>query len=70
MSVASVSGRNRIAARLAERSPESERRRAMWKAARGERRRQITQWNMAWNRAHRPTDFPDFPEWLARQKSA
>lgn len=67
MSIASVSGRNR-AARLANRSPESARRQAMWKAARGERRQQITKWNMAWNRAHRPADFPDFPDWLAQQK--
>ena len=68
MSVASVSGRNRVVARLADSSPEGDRRRAMWKAAKGERRVRIAEWNRAWNRAHRPADFPDFPAWLAQQK--
>jgi hypothetical protein len=51
--------------------PEWARRREVYRKARGtEKKRQVANWNVAWNVAGRPSDFPDFPDWLKQQKSA
>jgi hypothetical protein len=45
-------------------SPEWVRRREMYRKAKGAAKKtRIAHWNIAWNVAGRPADFPDFPEW-------
>jgi len=48
--------------------PEWQRRREIYRKARGPAaKREVAHWNIAWNQAGRPADFPDFPEWKAAQ---
>lgn len=49
-------------------NPEFRRRRAMWTAARGKKRDEIANWNVAWNVAGRPADFPDFAVWRLQER--
>jgi hypothetical protein len=50
-------------------NPEWVRRQELYRKARGqEMKRRIAHWNIAWNQAGRPADFPDFPEWDARPR--
>lgn len=49
-------------------NPEWVRRRAMWKAATGKRRKWITAWNHAYSLAGWPAVFPDFEEWKAEKR--
>lgn len=42
--------------------------REVYKAAKGKKRRRVAQWNADWNRAGRPRDFPDWPEYEAAHK--
>lgn len=44
-------------------TPEAQRRREMWRKARGAKRQRVADWNAAWNLAGRPADFPDFDAW-------
>ena len=49
------------------RNPEYMRRREMYRSARGAvAKARIAKWNVAWNIAGRPADFPDFKGWLAQ----
>lgn len=52
----------RILAEMA--NPEYLRRKEIYRKARGAvAKRLVAHWNIEWNRAGRPADFPDFPEW-------
>lgn len=58
------------ARRLADMSnPEWQRRREMYRKARGEKKRRVAQWNVAWNLAGRPADFPDFDAWAVSKRA-
>jgi hypothetical protein len=47
-------------------NPEWLRRREIYRKARGSAaKRLVAHWNVDWNLAGRPADFPDFPEWKA-----
>jgi hypothetical protein len=46
------------------RNPEYVRRTEMYRKAKGrEAKALVAHWNIDWNLAGRPADFPDFPEW-------
>jgi len=48
------------------RNPEWVRRGEIYRKARGTKAKQlVAKWNVAWNVAGRPADFPDFKDWLA-----
>ena len=52
------------------RNPEFIRRQEMYRKARGSSAKMlVANWNVDWNLAGRPVDFPDFPEWK-RQRAA
>lgn len=54
----------RLLANMAD--PEYLRRREVYRKARGqEAKRLVAHWNIEWNQAGRPADFPDFKEWRA-----
>lgn len=44
-------------------NPEVQRRREMWRKACGAKKQRVSDWNVAWNLAGRPVDFPDFDAW-------
>lgn len=45
-------------------NPEFMRRREMYRKAKGRlAKMRVARWNVAWNTAGRPADFPDFPQW-------
>lgn len=49
-------------------NPEYMRRKEIYRKARGrEAKALVAHWNIDWNVAGRPADFPDFPEWKRRR---
>lgn len=47
------------------RNPEVQRRREIYRKARGDKKRRVANWNVAWNVCGRPADFPEFDAWDA-----
>lgn len=50
-------------------NPEYMRRKDVYSKARGrEAKALVAHWNVEWNLAGRPANFPDFPEWKRRRE--